>query len=441
MKHFLLLLTLTIGFYMFSSPKTYAQTATAPSFGDGSETTPYHIATLDNLYWLSQNSDEWDKYYLQIADIDAKGTLGWNDYTGFTPIGNDTVLFDGNYCGNGYIIDGLYINRPDDDGLALFSGLGESAVVEGLGLTNVYISGHLNVGGIAASNNGTIIKCYVTGKLQNSYKYLGGIAGLNKTGGMIQNSYSDVELICDDHYAGGISSKNYGKIIQCYSKGMLSGDLAIGGITGANADTIENCYTLMFIDAAGQSGTLVGRQNDGLVINCYSADNIENGKAGIGVFNAGSVDHCYFNSDSVSTSNLATGMTSEEMRNTESFENWDFVNETVNGTENIWKIDENENFGYPFLTWQEEEYISGIEDVSAINISAYPNPVNDKLTIQTEIEGEYSLGVYDLTGKLIYLKKCNSKIANVDLSDYRSGIYIISISTGNERVTKKILKK
>lgn len=27
------------------------------------------IATWENLYWLSQNSDEWDKHYIQTANI------------------------------------------------------------------------------------------------------------------------------------------------------------------------------------------------------------------------------------------------------------------------------------------------------------------------------------------------------------------------------------
>jgi hypothetical protein len=43
--------------------RTSAQTATQPS-GSGTVTDPYQIATLENLYWLSQNSSAWNKYYI-----------------------------------------------------------------------------------------------------------------------------------------------------------------------------------------------------------------------------------------------------------------------------------------------------------------------------------------------------------------------------------------
>ena len=47
-----------------------AQTAVPPALGDGTEANPYQIATWQNLYWLSQNSSAWDKYFIQTADID-----------------------------------------------------------------------------------------------------------------------------------------------------------------------------------------------------------------------------------------------------------------------------------------------------------------------------------------------------------------------------------
>ena len=48
-------------FYLIFFPiALIAQTATAPSSGDGSSGDPYQIATLNNLYWITQNSGEWD---------------------------------------------------------------------------------------------------------------------------------------------------------------------------------------------------------------------------------------------------------------------------------------------------------------------------------------------------------------------------------------------
>jgi len=80
------------------SAQTFAQTATPPA-GDGTESNPYEIATLENLYWLSQSDTAWDKHYIQTADIDAAATSGWDNDSGFTPIGNKNTEFSGTYNG------------------------------------------------------------------------------------------------------------------------------------------------------------------------------------------------------------------------------------------------------------------------------------------------------------------------------------------------------
>src|SRR3972149_1370772 len=87
---------------------SYGQTATAPTTGDGSSGNPYQIATLDNLYWLSQqesNSDAtgpyWSRNFKQTADIDASSSSGWSSGSGWSPIGNSSIKFTGSYNGNG----------------------------------------------------------------------------------------------------------------------------------------------------------------------------------------------------------------------------------------------------------------------------------------------------------------------------------------------------
>ncbi len=55
--------------------------------GSGSSGNPYQAATLNNLYWLTQNSADWGKHYIQTANIDATATSGWDGGNGFTPIG------------------------------------------------------------------------------------------------------------------------------------------------------------------------------------------------------------------------------------------------------------------------------------------------------------------------------------------------------------------
>lgn len=41
-----------------------AQTATAPSVGDGTLGNPYRIATLENLYWIAASSGSWSSHFI-----------------------------------------------------------------------------------------------------------------------------------------------------------------------------------------------------------------------------------------------------------------------------------------------------------------------------------------------------------------------------------------
>jgi len=51
--------------FFFVVVQLSAQTATLPS-GNGTSGSPYQIATLNNLYWVTQNSASWSKYLQQI---------------------------------------------------------------------------------------------------------------------------------------------------------------------------------------------------------------------------------------------------------------------------------------------------------------------------------------------------------------------------------------
>jgi len=64
----------------------HAQTATAPSIGTGTSSDSYQIATLDNLYWICANTANWNKHYIQTADINAAAT-STNNYVGGFVVG------------------------------------------------------------------------------------------------------------------------------------------------------------------------------------------------------------------------------------------------------------------------------------------------------------------------------------------------------------------
>jgi len=85
------------------------------------EVTYYQIASLENLIWLSENSDHWDKHYIQTAEnIDAETTNLLDGEAGFTPIGTNNIKFTGTYDGQGNTISNLFIDRPNTDNVGLF---------------------------------------------------------------------------------------------------------------------------------------------------------------------------------------------------------------------------------------------------------------------------------------------------------------------------------
>ena len=79
-------------------------------------------------------------------------------------------------------------------------------------------------------------------------------------------------------------------------------------------------------------------------------------------------------------------------------------------------------------------------------ISVVPNPVNEQtiVSIDNTLGEEIQIGIYDLTGKLVYEQKLISDFGNQEISlpfsHLNSGIYILNVSSGNHIVNTKISK-
>lgn len=276
-----------------------AQTADPPpNFGtsDGSSGDPYEIATLNNLYWLSQTSSEWDKHYIQTADIDASSSATWDDGDGgdpegFSPIGNNTNAFEGSYNGQGHIISGLTIDRSSGN-LGLFGRTDLGTTIQNLGLVDVDITGGVNAGGLAGNSGSTISNIYTTGSVKDADIFSGGLVGSNTSGGTLNNSFSLVTV--NGVGVGGLAGSNSSgaSITNSYSAGSVSGtSVNVGGLVGSNNGTITNSY--WDTDASGQATSEGG----------------------------------------------TTGLSTTEMRRQSNFNTWDFTN--------TWTI--GEGFTYPYL--------------------------------------------------------------------------------------------
>ena len=72
------------------------------------------------------------------------------------------------------------------------------------------------------------------------------------------------------------------------------------------------------------------------------------------------------------------------------------------------------------------------------NIVVSPNPVTEKLNIETE--GKIiSVSIYDFKGSLVKTISGDSKTVNV--SDLSVGSYLIKVKTNKAEFTKKVIKK
>ena len=75
--------TITLLLMLFFAHGIYAQTATAPTTGDGTANNPYRITSLNNLYWISASdavvssptyTQRMSGHYVQMNDINASST-------------------------------------------------------------------------------------------------------------------------------------------------------------------------------------------------------------------------------------------------------------------------------------------------------------------------------------------------------------------------------
>ena len=81
-------------------------------------------------------------------------------------------------------------------------------------------------------------------------------------------------------------------------------------------------------------------------------------------------------------------------------------------------------------------YGEGIDELTSV-LNIYPNPVNDRLVIETEATIE-EICIYDAFGRL--MTKVN-ETTTIDVSEYNAGVYIMKVRTDNGEIVKRFVKK
>jgi hypothetical protein len=265
----------------------------APAYagGDGSETTPYGIATPAQLARLAQqvnNGTDYDGvYFILTQNINLEDCV-------WTPIGNFSpyIPFRGTFDGNCKTISGLTMDIPNSTGrnyIGLFGNVGSNGTVK-----NLEVSGNISIvntdpandvaaGGITGvvQEGGRIMNCSFSGIITAKSQYTGdsfagGIAGENRWG-EISSCYNNGTI--SGYYSGGIAgnTNNGARILNCYNTGAITGTIA-GGITGQidfsqDPSSVSFCYNtgnITSISSPSHGAGILGKSNFGDIQNCIS---------------------------------------------------------------------------------------------------------------------------------------------------------------------------
>lgn len=101
----------------------------------------------------------------------------------------------------------------------------------------------------------------------------------------------------------------------------------------------------------------------------------------------------------------------------------------------IWK------FFSPYSLITSTSKVEAIESSNWINLIG-ANPVQNELQWRINIKEKYSLRVYNLLGNLLLQQSFEgSKVANIELSDLQTGIYLAVYTTNNKVQTLKFIKE
>lgn len=102
------------------------------------------------------------------------------------------------------------------------------------------------------------------------------------------------------------------------------------------------------------------------------------------------------------------------------------------------------DYNFPITTNNEQTTVQenlGVGEYDSLNVSMYPNPVNDILNIETQ-ETIKSIEVYNINGSLLHkIVNIGIRLQNqINLKYLQAGIYFVKINTDKGKKTYKIVK-
>lgn len=256
--------------------------------GDGTQNNPFQIETAAQLAHFAKTVNEGEaylyKYIVLTADIDL-ANKEW------TPIGNHSNIFKGNFNGNNHTVTGMKISG-ELDRVGLFGECKKfnvDSAIKNITVKDSVICGNKFVGAIVGSAEEINIEnCRSIGNTINGETDVGGICG--KIGG-----YS------------------VGKVSQCYNSSKVTGGGRVGGIAGMGS-IAENCLNtgeIMIINKAHKSagGGIFGIFDDttasASITACVNLGKVSGGESFGGIVgktetsSTGHISNCYYNMDAI----------------------------------------------------------------------------------------------------------------------------------------------
>jgi hypothetical protein len=312
--------------------------------GEGTVSAPYQINTLRELYWLMVDRKRWNLHYEQSATIDAD-TIPIVCGHGATPIGDAETPFSGSYNGQYFQITNLDIQVPSApyDYIGLFGN--STGTLSNIILANVSTKGRDYVGTLVGrQSGGSITECGIqsgSAETHTANDYVGGLAGALESSALVHRCFSRATVASENgQNSGGFVGFMTGSadVYDSYAAGSVTYSGSAGSYgPGAFAGRVQN------------SGTTVSR--------CYAIGSVPTGSGFIGSYSSASSSANFYDlqtTGQTTSAGNATACSTSVMKTMGNFSSagWDFICETVRGTNDYWGRNTTDNNEYPWLAWE-----------------------------------------------------------------------------------------
>lgn len=258
--------------------------------GEGTEQSPWLIATAEDIVLLKQKADAaaegteetpanlWEGKYFRVAsDIDMK------NYRLSAIVNGKTKVFAGDFNGDSHTISNFSIAENGSAYAALFGAIAPAGRVRNLKIANAAITATSAIPAVIASQNaGKIENCHITGaNVATSAQGAAGVAGISA---YTDNcSVTGSRISAGSGFTGALVAQLTGPLVNSYAEETVviatpqqSAGTPIGGLVGAaNANSITDCYFQGIVTTAGAQqptsmGGIAGAVNGGSITRCMA---------------------------------------------------------------------------------------------------------------------------------------------------------------------------